>query len=150
ELLQIGTDDLYETAIGILKLQLRQRLRLFLRRDVFGRFWSALVYVPRDAFDSRLRRRVLAELEAATHGTLAEETADLAEVQLSEAPLVRLRFVLMVDPEAEPAQVDAAALEARLARMVRGWADELREALIDAVGEERGLTLWRGIGRGLP
>lgn len=150
ELLQIGTDDLYETAIGILKLQLRQRLRLFLRRDVFGRFWSALVYVPRDAFDSRLRRRVLAELEAATHGTLAEETADLAEVQLSEAPLVRLRFVLMVDPEAEPAQVDAAALEARLARMVRGWADELREALIDAVGEERGLALWRGAGRGLP
>ena len=75
--------------------------------------------MPRDAFDSRLRRRVLAELEAATHGTLAEETADLAEVQLSEAPLVRLRFVLMVDPEAEPARFSNASPIFRPARV---WA----------------------------
>ncbi|MEN2988968.1 NAD-glutamate dehydrogenase [Tistrella sp. BH-R2-4] len=150
ELLQIGEDDLLANALGILKLQLRQRLRLFLRRDAFGRFWSALVYVPRDAFDGRLRRRILAELEAATGGTLAEEAAELAEAQISEAPLARLRFVLMVAPEDEVPAVDVAALERRLARLVRGWSDELREALVDAVGEERGLALWRGPGRGLP
>ena len=57
ELFQIGEDDLFEIALGILHLQERQRVALFMRRDPFERFVSCLIYVPRDAYDTDLRHR---------------------------------------------------------------------------------------------
>ena len=41
-----------------LHLQERRQLRLFLRRDDYGRFVSALVYVPRDRYTTTVRRRI--------------------------------------------------------------------------------------------
>jgi glutamate dehydrogenase len=58
ELFQISEDDLFATALGILNLQERQRVALFVRRDPFERFISALVFVPRDRFDTNLRLRI--------------------------------------------------------------------------------------------
>ncbi len=46
ELFQISDDDLFEITLGILHLGERQRVRLFVRRDRFGRFLSCLVFVP--------------------------------------------------------------------------------------------------------
>jgi glutamate dehydrogenase len=40
ELFQITDDELFEIAMGILNLQERQRIALFVRRDAFGRFLS--------------------------------------------------------------------------------------------------------------
>ena len=40
ELFQIGPDELFDQAMAILSLQDRQRLRLLVRRDDFGRFVS--------------------------------------------------------------------------------------------------------------
>src|SRR3954447_24676236 len=50
ELLQIGADELLPVAMAVLHLQERRQTRLFLRRDPAGRFWSALVYLPRDRY----------------------------------------------------------------------------------------------------
>jgi len=47
---QIGEAELYDIAIGILHLQERQRLRLFVREDIFGRFVFCIVYVPLDRY----------------------------------------------------------------------------------------------------
>ena len=62
ELFQIGDDELYATAMGILRLGERQRTRLFVRRDVFGRFCSCLIYVPRENYNTDLRARMQALL----------------------------------------------------------------------------------------
>ncbi len=56
DLFQISDDELYSITIGMLELQERQRTRLFQRRDRFGRFYSCLVFVPRDRFNSDLRQ----------------------------------------------------------------------------------------------
>ena len=48
ELFQSSVQDLTRTAIGILNLQDRQRVKFFLRRDTFRRFFSCLVLVPRE------------------------------------------------------------------------------------------------------
>src|SRR5439155_10296714 len=58
ELFQIPEDELYEIALGILHLGERQRVRLFVRRDTFGRFFSCLVYLPRDRFNTDNRQRI--------------------------------------------------------------------------------------------
>ena len=48
--------------MGILRLGERQRTRLFLHRDAFGRFASCLVYVPRENYNTDVRARMQAVL----------------------------------------------------------------------------------------
>src|SRR5674536_225274 len=58
ELFQISVDDLCATAVGILSLQERRRVRLFVRRDSYGRFFSCLVFVPRERHTTEVRLRM--------------------------------------------------------------------------------------------
>src|SRR5215216_4238497 len=58
ELFQISKEELFEISMGILHLQERQRVRLFVRRDAYGRFFSCLVFVPRDRYNTQIRRRM--------------------------------------------------------------------------------------------
>ena len=55
ELLQVGADELLPVALAVLHLQERRQTRLFLRQDPTGRFWSALVYLPRDRYTTEVR-----------------------------------------------------------------------------------------------
>ncbi|TWA67081.1 glutamate dehydrogenase (NAD) [Azospirillum brasilense] len=137
ELFQIQVPELLDIAVGILHLQERQRLALFVRKDPFERFASCLVYVPRDRYDTTLRRRIQSILEAAYDGTCTGFTT-----QLTESVLARLHFIIRTEPGRVPA-VDATDLEARLVQASRGWDDHLRDALVEAHGEEQGRTLFR-------
>src|SRR5918994_5692714 len=58
ELFQISKEELFEIAMGILHLQERQRVRLVVRRDTYGRFFSCLVFVPRDRYNTEIRERM--------------------------------------------------------------------------------------------
>jgi glutamate dehydrogenase len=58
ELFHASAQDLARTTIGILNLQDRQRVRFFLRRDTFRRFFSCLVYVPREKYTTGVRKRI--------------------------------------------------------------------------------------------
>jgi glutamate dehydrogenase len=65
ELFQADEDELFESALAVLQLQERPRVRALPRRDRFDRFVSVLVFVPRDRYSSDLRERIglkLAEL----------------------------------------------------------------------------------------
>ncbi|MBY8854623.1 NAD-glutamate dehydrogenase, partial [Saccharothrix sp. MB29] len=55
ELFSVDTDTLYQTVTGVIALAERRRLRLFLRRDPYGRFYSCLVYLPRDRYTTTSR-----------------------------------------------------------------------------------------------
>jgi glutamate dehydrogenase len=136
ELFQIEVDELYATAIGILRLGERQRTRLFLRRDAFGRFCSCLVYVPRESYNTDVRARMQALLTEALNGNSSDFS-----VQFSDSPLARVLIVVRARSGAAP-QVDVRELEQRLVRVARRWQDELREALLEACGEERGNALY--------
>jgi len=136
ELFQISVDELYATAMGIVRLGERQRTRLFVRRDVFGRFWSCLIYVPRENYNTDLRARMQALLTEIFQGTSSEFS-----VQFSDSPLARVLIVVRTRPGADP-QVDVREVEQRLVRIARRWDDELREALLEAHGEERGNALF--------
>jgi glutamate dehydrogenase len=144
ELLQIGEDELFEMALGILNLQERQRIALFLRRDPLERFVSCLVYVPRDRYSTDLRRRMGAILAEACKGTIAGFTT-----QLDEAVLARVHFMIETVRGQVPA-IDAAEVERRLAEAGRVWSDRLQEALIAAKGEEAALGLLQRYGNAFP
>ena len=139
-LFRIPADELFETATGILHLQERQRIRLFVHPDPFGRFYSCIVFVPRDRFTTRSRLVIQGILEEALGATDTEFT-----VHLSESVLARLFFVMRVDGGRAP-QYDLADLERRLRVVSRTWTDDLRDALLDRFGEERGTSLFRRYG----
>jgi len=136
ELFQIEVDDLYVAAMGILRLGERQRTRLFLRRDMFGRFFSCLVYVPRENYNTDLRSRMQKLLTEALNGVSSE-----ISVQFSDSPLARVLMVVRTRAGVAP-QVDVRELEQRLVRISRRWEDELRAALLESCGEERGNALY--------
>ena len=133
ELFQIAEDDLYRTAIGILHLQERKRVALFVRHDPFERFVSAFVYVPRDRFDTKLRLRLQRYIARAYGGEVTG-----FNVQMSDAALARLHLTVETKPGHVP-KVDVARLEQKLADAARSWGDQLEQALVAARGEMRGL-----------
>ena len=135
ELFQAEEDQLYDIALGVLRLQEHQRTRLFVRRDRFDRFVSCLVFVPRDKYNTDLRRRIANLLMEAFNGASVEFTP-----LLSESTLARIHFVVHAEPGAMP-DVDTRELEARLVQVTRRWQDDLADALIDAFGEEQGNRL---------
>jgi glutamate dehydrogenase len=137
ELFQISKEELFDITMGILHLQERQRVRLFVRRDTYGRFFSCLVYVPRDRYDTEVRRRMQEILQDSLGGT-----GSAFDVRLSESVLARLHFIVYVDPGKVP-DYDADDIEERLAETTRSWADNLYDALIEGVGEELGNELFR-------
>ena len=139
-LFQIPADELYETAMGILHLQERQRIRLFVHPDRFGRFFSCIVFVPRERFTTQSRLVIQGILEETFGATDTEFT-----VRLSESVLARLYFVIHVDAKQAPSY-DIADLERRLVAVSRTWADDLHDALVDSFGEEHGTRLFQRYG----
>jgi glutamate dehydrogenase len=144
ELFQAGEDELFVTAAGVLQLQGRARSRLFVRRDKYGRFFSCLVYIPRDRFTPEVRERIESVLKRAFHGERVDST-----IQLGESALARLHLIVRPRP-GEKQQYDVAELEAKIAHIVRNWHDELRDILVQKHGEEKGLKLAGRFGKALP
>jgi len=144
ELFQSNEEELFRTAMGVLALQERARTKLFLRRDRYGRFFSVLVYLPRDRFNSETRRRIETMLKEALHGERIDTT-----IQVGESLLAQLHVLVRPRP-GESIHVNLADLEAKLAQIVRNWQDELREILVRRHGEDKGLRLASRFGRALP
>ena len=143
ELFQSTPDELFRLGTGILGLQERVRSRLFLRKDRYGRFYSVLVYIPRDRFNTDVRRRI----EQLLRDVMQADHVD-ASVMLGESPLAQLH--LIVRPRAGvAADIDQAALEQSLQAIVRNWQDDLRDELVRRHGEADGLRLSSRFGRAL-
>jgi glutamate dehydrogenase len=130
ELFQIDADALYDTAIGVLNLQERQRFALFVRPDPLQRFVSCLVYAPRDRYDTHLREAFASILAEAFAGTVSDYF-----LHLDESALVRVQYIVRTQRGAVP-RVDLARLEERLVEAGRGWADRLASAAAAAWGED--------------
>lgn len=137
ELFQIDTSILLENALGILRLRERQQVRLFIRPDTYGRFFSCIVYVPRDHYTTEVRKRIQHLLLEAFNGESIEFT-----VQLSEALLAQVHFVVRTALGSQ-LQCDIQELESRLNEITRDWLDRLDENLLEHCGEERGSALFR-------
>jgi len=138
DLFQIDVDHLFETAMGILRLQERRRVRLFVHREPYGRFVSCLVFIPRDRYTTLVREHI-AQLLVSAYGSKGYEW----NTRLSESVLARLHYVLHLETPGGDT-VDVAELERSVAAAARAWVDDLRDALIASQGEETGLDTLRG------
>nr|WP_253769535.1 NAD-glutamate dehydrogenase [Goodfellowiella coeruleoviolacea] len=124
ELFSTDTDTLYTTTTGVIALAERRRLRLFLRRDPYSRFFSCLVYLPRDRYTTRSRLAMQEVLLAELGGSSLEYSA-----RVGESALARVHFMVHTEPgnQIEP---NTALIQQRLSDVVRSWDDLMVEAVL--------------------
>jgi len=137
ELFQVSKEELYATAIGILRLGERPKVRAFLRFDRFDRFVSALVFVPRDRYDTHVREKIHALLAKAFDGRMTAATP-----LLDESALARVHYIVGRNEGARP-DVHVHELEATIAKAIRTWDDGFADALMRTYGETEGHRLFR-------
>ena len=145
ELFQTAPDELLDITLSVLHLQERRRTRLFLRKDVYGRFMSCLVFLPRDRYNTAVRLKMEAILRQAFDASSIDFTTRVAE-----STLARLHFVARVPRGTSIPDVDAVALERDIIDATRTWDEDLVEAARAEQGEEAGARLIGLYGKGLP
>jgi glutamate dehydrogenase len=145
ELFQTSVDELVPIALGVLRLRERRHLKLFLRKDAYGRYMSCLVYLPRDRYTTQIRLRIQEILRRAFGGVTVDYSA-----MVSESVLARLHVVVRGERGTPLPDVDTDDLEAELTIAIRSWADDLADALVDQCGEERSGVLLRRFGDSFP
>jgi glutamate dehydrogenase len=144
EMFQSSVQDLTRTTIGILNLQDRQRVKLFLRRDTFRRFFSCLVFVPREKYTTAIRRKIEALLTDAFGGISVDSS-----VQISESALARVHIIVRT-PDGERPRISIQKIEQRLAALVVTWSDRLRAVMLETYGQDEGEQLFRAYGHIFP
>ncbi len=136
ELFQSSTEELYATALGVLRLQERQRVRVLVRRDPYERFLALLAFLPRERYNTEVRMRIQELLRRSLHATSVDFT-----VALSESVLARVYLIAHTEPGAVP-EYDLDNLEAHIREVVRTWEDDLHDCFLHDLGEERGNYLF--------
>lgn len=137
ELIHSNISDLNRTVMGVWRIQERRKVRLFLRHDKFNKFVSAMVYTPRDMYNTRLRSKI----ESILWDAFGADDVDFT-TYFCESTLTRTHFVFRVRPETTPDyQIDQ--LRRQISQAAEQWSDRLNAALLDELGEEQGTSLAR-------
>lgn len=135
ELFQSSIDELFLTTIAVNNIQERKQVRLFVRRDISGKFVNCLVYTPRGIYRTQLRAKVQ-NLLCDAYGAQESEFTTF----FSESILTRTHFVLRVDSIIN-IDIDVKKLEEEIVNVTMSWQDHLSNYLIDEFGEEEGSSL---------
>jgi glutamate dehydrogenase len=144
ELFQASVAELNRIVTGIFGLQERPRVRVLLRRDAFRRFYSCLVFVPREKYNTQVRQRIEKVIRDAFCAFNME-----SQVQIAESNVARIHIVARTRPS-EEIRIDADALERRVAAAVRSWLDSFKTALLARFDEAYALQLFEKYAQAFP
>lgn len=121
ELFQISEPELSRIAEGILQLRIRSDTALFIRRDRFDRYVSALIFCSRDSYNSDRR--------AKAHKLLAKSYGGRTSAfypAFTDGALARVHLIIGLDtPHPEPEEGE---LESAVRRIFDRWEDKLEQA----------------------
>jgi glutamate dehydrogenase len=137
ELVQARESELLEVAMGVLQIQERDMCRLFVRKDAYGRFFSCMVYVPRERYNTALRRETQDILANAFN---SDEKVEFT-TYFSESTLARTHYTVRVTDN--NIEYNVKDIENNLVEAARTWEDKLQSALLESAGEARGNELNR-------
>jgi glutamate dehydrogenase len=144
ELFQASVAELNRIVTGIFGLQERPRVRVLLRRDSFHRFYSCLVFVPREKYNTQVRQRIERVIGDAFSAFSME-----SQVQIAESNLARIHIVARTAPTEKPL-ADADILERRVAAAVRSWLDSFKTSLLARLDEAYALQLFDRYAQAFP
>jgi glutamate dehydrogenase len=145
ELFQTSAAELIPIVAGVLRLRERRQTRLFLRKDIYGRYMSCLVYLPRDRYTTNVRLRAQEILRTALYGAQVDYSA-----MIGESPVARLHIVVRAPRGRLLPDVDPGELERKIAAAARSWDDDFAEEAVVKLGEQRARALMAMCGDSIP
>lgn len=128
DLFAAPTEELRRNLLGLLALQERSQVKLFIRRDLLERSISILVALPRDRFNAVLRKR-LQDLFRIRLGGAAIDY----HLALGEADPAQIHFTVWIETGDMP-EIDYERLEAEVIELTRSWGERLAAELTTANG----------------
>ncbi len=128
EILQMSESDLCEHVTSILRLQERPQIALYTRLDPFSRFISCLVYIPKERFETKLRKKLQQVLESNLGGICTNY-----KVTQDDSPLCRVLFQIDINDLPKAPKFKNDELEEQLILAGQSWQDKLRQTIEDEV-----------------
>ncbi|MGH2635738.1 MAG: NAD-glutamate dehydrogenase, partial [Actinomycetota bacterium] len=136
ELFAASVDELRSQVVGLLHLQEQQRVRLFVRRDLYGRSVSLLVALPRDRYTGEVGQRLQELFLRRFKGSSIDE-----HLEFGESGLAQLHYTVHVAIGEVP-DVSFEELERDVVEIARTWDDRLEEHLSEVHGAEGARVLF--------
>lgn len=138
ELFHTPVDELAPLALAVMQARERRQVRMFLRRDTYGRYVSVLVYLPRDRYNTTVREKFSQILKDELGGETVEFSA-----RVSESTTANVHLVVHPGPGQTLREADTADIERQLTEASRSWRDDFNTAAMDDLGDEAGARLAR-------
>ncbi|MGY2262741.1 NAD-glutamate dehydrogenase [Pseudomonas sp. SDO55104_S430] len=144
DLFQTPVDELFSTVMSIVQIQERNKIRVFLRKDPYGRFCYCLAYVPRDIYSTEVRQKIQQVLMDRLKASDCEFWTFF-----SESVLARVQLILRVDPK-NRIDIDPQQLENEVIQACRSWQDDYSALTVEAFGEAQGTNVLADFPKGFP
>lgn len=122
DLFQASASELEAIAHEVLWIHSARRPSVILRRDEFGRYITLLVYLPRDRYNTHVRRTMTAQLEEHFDTDLVEFTASV-----TDDAMARLRFVVRLPSGRDFGEINTEELEHNLLDATQTWDERVTE-----------------------
>ncbi|MHC6224791.1 NAD-glutamate dehydrogenase [Pseudomonas sp. X10] len=144
DLFQTPIDELFSTVMSIVQIQERNKIRVFLRKDPYGRFCYCLTYVPRDIYSTEVRQKIQQVLMERLKASDCEFWTFF-----SESVLARVQLILRVDPK-NRIDIDPQQLENEVIQACRSWKDDYASLVVESFGEAQGTNILADFPKGFP
>ena len=135
ELIQTPDAELAQIILGIFQMQERGMTKIFVRKEAFGRFVSCMVYVPRERYNTQLRRETQQLLKRSfnANGDIEFNT------YFSESVYARTHYIARVDNN--NSEFDVNEIEKNLIELTKTWQDKLNSKIVSVYGVEQGKVI---------
>ncbi|WP_432452974.1 NAD-glutamate dehydrogenase [Agarivorans sp. QJM3NY_29] len=135
ELIQASEEELLDIGLGVEQIQERDLVKLFVRKDLYGRFYSCLVYTSKDRYNTALR--IDSQEIFKQHFKSTEEVE--FTTYYTEGSMARTHYLVRVENSNQ--EFDLSQLQTNLIEAARTWEDRLSDSLVSNFGEERAIQL---------
>lgn len=144
ELIQASEEHLKEVAMGVLQMQERDMTKLFVRKDTYGRFYSCMVFVRRERYNTKLRK----DTQEILHNAIGSDSEVEFTTYFSESPLARTHYI--VHANNQDVKINVKEIESNLIEAAKTWDDRLATALTKTFGGAKGKELAARYNRSFP
>lgn len=135
ELLHSPVNELAKIVSGIFQMQERGISRMFTRKDVFGRFISCMTYVPREKYNTALRKQTQDYLKFAFG---SEQDVEFT-TYFSESVYARTHYIVRVVDNNMDYPVKE--IEQNIIELTKTWPDRLANVIKTAYGEGKSVSV---------
>lgn len=135
ELLHSPTQELADIVSGIFQMQERGISRMFIRKDAFGRFISCMTYVPREKYNTALRKHTQVYLRQAFG---SEQPVEFT-TYFSESVYARTHYIVRVKDNNMDYPVKE--IEQNIIELTKTWSDRFASVIKSAFGESDSVPL---------